>query len=360
MAKQWYLMNTDHDTVSGFESDDFENFASDALDEALASSIATEVEICNYDLSNRTKMRVIVEGNVQDTKLNSLKRRLITKIGATKAGQYVFYKDRYWLIEGVVDDNGLYDKGVMTICNYRLSWLNDSGQPVTRWAFVTSASQYNSGETSTQFMYIRTDQLMIVLPNDDESMLIPHGKRIVIDERCKIYEKRIPQNTVVDTSYPLLTWEVTRQDNVLYSYQDSGHAQYMCRQDEQHEEDGYYVIDGNGYWLCEQPKPDSNGSSSSSEEKYCNILYDSPVVYCGGGETVFVSEFISDHVTDTNAEPIWGIQCGFADQLRVVYVDNSIWISADNEKLIGKSFELSLHSDGYDTVSITVCIKALI
>lgn len=360
MAKDWYLMNTNHDTVSGFESDDFENFASDALDEALASSVATEVEICNYDLSIRTKARVIVEGNVQDTKLNSLKRRLITKIGATKAGQYIYYKDRYWLIEGVVDDNGLYDKGVMTICNYKLSWLNEDGNPVSRWCFVTSASQYNSGETSTQFMYIRTDQVMIVLPNDEESMLIPHGKRVVIDERCKIYEKRMSQDITVNTSNPLLTWEVTRQDNVLFSYQDSGHAQYMIRQDEQHNEDGYYVIDGVGYWLCEQPPAAEETLADDTIEKSCRIVCEAPAVYCGGGETVFNSVFYAGNVEDTEAEPTWEINCGFVDKLSVEYVDNSICISADNEKLIGKSFELSLHSDGYDDVSIVVGIKALI
>lgn len=356
MAKEWYFMNTNHDTVSGFESEEFENFAGDALEEALASSVATEVEICNYDLSVRTKARVIVEGNVQDTKLNSLKRRLITRIGLCKAGQYVYYKDRYWLIEGVVDDNGLYDKGVMTICNYQLSWLNENGKPVSRWAFVASASQYNSGETSTQFMYIRTDQLMVLLPNDDESLLIPHGKRVVIDERCKIYERRMQQGVTVDTSHPLLTWEATRQDNALYSYQDSGHAEYMFRQDEQHDEDGYYVIDGNGYWLCEQPA-ETSGESSTESRKSCRIVCDSPAIYCGGGETVFHAVFTDDNGREIAAEPTWSINPAL--QLRVEYIDNSICISAENEKLIGKSFELSLSSDGYEAVSITVDIKAL-
>ena len=55
MAKEWYLMNTNSDTVSGFESDSFDNFATDAFGEALASSLGKDVEICNYDLSERTK-----------------------------------------------------------------------------------------------------------------------------------------------------------------------------------------------------------------------------------------------------------------------------------------------------------------
>ena len=35
MAVNWYLMNTNHDKISGFENDDFNKFASDAFNEAL-------------------------------------------------------------------------------------------------------------------------------------------------------------------------------------------------------------------------------------------------------------------------------------------------------------------------------------
>ena len=98
-------MNTNHDTVSGFESDDFDNLAQDAFIEALQSALAEDVEICNYDLSQREPKRVIIEGKVQDTKLNSLMRTILAPIGTCKAGQYVYYKNRYWLIVGLVDDN---------------------------------------------------------------------------------------------------------------------------------------------------------------------------------------------------------------------------------------------------------------
>ena len=46
-------MNTNYDTVSGFESDNFDNLAQDAFIEALQSALAEDVEICNYDLSQR-------------------------------------------------------------------------------------------------------------------------------------------------------------------------------------------------------------------------------------------------------------------------------------------------------------------
>ena len=120
MAKEWYLMNTNSDTVSGFESDSFDNFAADAFSEALSSSLGKDVEICNYDLSERTKARVVVQGNVQDTKLKSMQRMVLAPIGTCKAGQYVYYKNRYWLIVGLVDDNGMYEN----VCEEYVSILN--------------------------------------------------------------------------------------------------------------------------------------------------------------------------------------------------------------------------------------------
>lgn len=356
MAQEWYLMNSNHDTVSGFESDDFDNLAQDAFIEALQSALAIDVEICNYDLSQRETKRVIIEGKVQDTKLNSLTRSILAPIGTCKAGQYVYYKDRYWLIVGLVDDNGIYEKGVMSLCNYLLTWKNTQGKIIQRWVSASSASQYNNGETSNQFTFVRSDQLMVITPCDDECLLIPHKQRFIIDMRCKVYEKNFSSDVTIDTSKQLITYELTRMDNVIYNYQDSGHSEFMAYQDEQHDNDGYYVIDGKGYWLCDVPNPEENNDKMNVLS--CSIDCDEPVIYSGLEPNVFVSKFYDSDGNETDITPQWEINCDFSDSLSVEYVGNSICISVDNNKLINKSFELSLFADGYERVTITVKIKA--
>lgn len=52
MAKEWYLLKTPHDQLSGFEDDALNDFAQEGFEEALDSSIAVDIELCNYDLSN--------------------------------------------------------------------------------------------------------------------------------------------------------------------------------------------------------------------------------------------------------------------------------------------------------------------
>lgn len=353
MAQEWYLMNTNHDTVSGFESDDFDNFATDGFFEALQTSMGSSVEICNYDLSVRTSQRVIMNGNVQDTKLKSITRQMLVPIGTCRAGQYVYYKDRYWLIVGLVDDNGIYEKAVLVLCNYLLAWQNEKGEINQRWVNAISASQYNNGETSNQYIYIRSDQLIISMPDDDECLLIPHKKRFVIDMRCKIYEKSFTPDITVDTSKPLITYNFTRTNNVLYNYQNSGHAEYMATQDEQHDTDGYYIIGGKGYWLCDAPAENDNKTNILS----CEIVCDEPVIYNGLEPNIFMAKFYDSDGKEIWVSPQWEINCDFFDNLNVEYIDNSISISVDNEKLLNKSFELSLSAYGYETTKIKVTIK---
>ena len=346
-------MNTNHDTISGFESDNFENLAQDAFAESLNTAIGTDVEICNYDLSQRKPQRVIVEGCVQDTRLNALQRKILAPIGTCKAGEYVFYKNRYWLIIGLVDDNKVYEKGVMILCNYLLSWLNKSGKPIQRWVSASSASQYNNGETSDNKLVYRSDQLMVLTPQDDECLLMPHGQRFIIDLRTKVYEKMFTDETKISTSNPLITYELTRMDGVLFNYNDSGHSEFMAYEDEKHENDGYYVIDGKGYWLCDIPIIDKESTSLA-----CEIECDEPILYNGIEPTIFTAKFNDMTGNPTTAVPQWSIECPFKDDLTINYVDNSILIFVDNDKHMNKSFELSLSADGYKSNSITVTIKA--
>ena len=352
MATSWYLLNPPYNQVSGFEAEALEDFGQEGLLEAI-DAIGVDVELCNYDLSIRQKIKAVIQNSVQDTKLKTLVRHMIVPIGTCCAGMYVYYKNRYWIIVGIVDDNNVYEKAILSICNYQLSWIGIDGKVVQRWANVASASQYNNGETATHNYFIRSDQLLITMPDDDISQMISQGLRFIIDRRCSIYERSI--NSDVDTSNEVITYQVTRVDSVLYNYSDSGLFEIMVTQDEQRVSDGYYVIDGKGYWLCKDAEiimPSSNKASK--------ICCDDSVVYIGMGATEFSSVFYDDNGNETSISPIWEIDCDFLDELEVTTVQNCILISTDNPDLINKEFALLLGGDGYQTDSISVSIKAFI
>lgn len=354
MASEWYLMDTNHDYVSGLEGEAFDDAAADSFREALYSPVGVDVDVCNCDLTVRKRVRVIVEANTQDTRLNALQRKILAPIGTCKAGQYVYHHNRYWLIVGMVDNNGVYEKGVMLNCNYKITWLNDDGMVVQRWSHVESASQYNNGETTTQFFAVRSDQLLVLTPNDDECLLLNSGKRFIIDNRTLVYEKRFPEGITKDTSNPILTYRITRLDSVLFSYEDSGHYEFMVYQDEQHDGDGYYVIDGNGYWLCEEPP----AQTPIPRTKRCVIDFESPYLYNGIAPSTFTARFVDDKGIEYEAAPTWAITGIDSAKLDVVQDGNDISIASNDRSLVGKTFKLTLIADGYEGSELTVKIKA--
>lgn len=350
--KDWYLMQSPVLT-SGDENDLLSEFGDDAIAELLASGIAQHVQVLNYDLSESKDSMAIIVGNAQDTKLKSLNRQVIFPIGTCKAGMYVLYRGRYWLVVGLVDSNVIYEKAIMTLCNYVVTWVNSNGKIIQRWANIVSASQYNNGETGEKFYRVRSDQLLVALPNDDESLMIDSGIRFVIDKRCKIYEKNFTNDVTCDTSKPLFVYELTRSDTVLYDYQDSGHSEFLATQDEQRNTDGYYVVDGKGYWLATVPPSIANTALCSIEP-----LQDSVLV--GVEAAVYLARFYDlDGNELAGIAPTWIIDCDFKEKLDVQYVDNSILISTNSKSLLNKSFKLSLSADGFETTTIDVPIVFL-
>lgn len=360
MAEQWYLINSNHDTVSGFESEDFDYYSQDAFIEALESSLGRDIQIRNYDLSVLDSTRAIPIDSVTDTKLKSTTRQLLLPIGTCKAGQYIYYEDKYWLIVNHVDNNGIYEKAIIYLCNYLLCWQNEKGNIVQRWVSLTSASQYNNGETGDKTYVIRSDQLMVLTPDDDECILMPHNKRVIIDRRCEIYERNYLEEIKTGAKYNLMVYKLTRLDNVIYNYQGSGHSEFMATQDEQGENDGYFEIGEKGYWLCDIDNETMAPIEPAPSENYCRIICDEPVIYSGLEPTIFTAKFYDSDGNENYNVPQWEINCEFADKLNIRYSNTAIIISVDNEKLINSSFELLLNAVGYAGCSQTVKIKEFI
>ena len=355
MAKEWYLMTSPYDQVSGYEDDAFDGFGEESFLETLTTKIASDVEICNYDLSVCIPLRVIIQNKTPDTELQSLQRTMLAPIGTCTAGMYVKYKDRYWLITSFVDTNDIYEKAVLNLCNWLLTWKNVDGKIIQRWCNVASASQYNNGETGMQFYFVRSDQLFINIPDDEECLLIKDRQRFIIDNRCKAYEKSFDETTISDTSHELTTYKLTRADTVLYNYIDNGYMSFIASQDEQHNDDGYYKIGDKGYWLCGEPTEEIHDEELT---ELTSEIVGEPIIYDGIEPSRFDAVFYNDQKEEIDVEHTWAINCDFENQLDITEGENYIEISTNNKKLINKSFELVLSASGYEDSSITVTIAS--
>ena len=202
--KEWYLIgnNTKPNMLGGFENQSFTDYKDDAFAESLETDIGKTVTLHNYDLSVSTEIRCIIQGNSADTQLKSMERIGLFVRGTVKAGMYVFFENKYWLIIGYPSYNGIYEKAVMQLCQYKLRWQNANGEIIERYCNATSASKYDTGETGGSTIILTSDNLTLLLPNDDESLDLD-GKRVFIDKR-KIN--------------PTKVYKITRTDSVLYDY----------------------------------------------------------------------------------------------------------------------------------------------
>lgn len=204
--KEWYLMdNHKPNIMSGYEGDMLSDFAQSNFNDILETTFSDSVIIYNYDLSIAKEMRCIIQGNSADTRLNSVKRTGLFPIGTVKAGMYVYFDNAYWLVTGYPSSNKSYEKVTLDICQYKLKWQNSSGDIVERWGNFTSASKYDDGLQGDKAITLTSDNLNILLPNDEESLGLAY-KRVFVDS------KRIPEKVYI----------ISRTDDVLYNFGEHG------------------------------------------------------------------------------------------------------------------------------------------
>lgn len=118
------------------------------------------------------------------------------------AGDLVEWVDSMWLIVSCDWDKEVYTYGKMQQCNYLLKWQNKDAEIIECWSVVLSASKYNNGQLYNNIIVVGSNQLMVYLPNDSETLKLGSNKRVMVDF-----------NTDAPKCY-----DITRVDTVTMSY----------------------------------------------------------------------------------------------------------------------------------------------
>lgn len=344
--KEWYLIDRPSTTSGGYENDTLNDYRDDAIYDMLETELASTVILHNYDLSESTEIRCIIQGNSADTQLKSMERVGLFVRGTVKAGMYIFYENRYWLITGYPSYNGIYEKAVMQLCQYKLRWQNSSGKIIERYGNFTSASKYDTGEKSNSTIILSTDNLTILLPNDDESLNLD-GKRVFIDKR------------VVN---PTKVYKITRTDSVLYDFgeEHGGILSFIADKTELNT-----TTDRQDLRLCDYIEIDDNTNTPSeaptTPPENPNETTDLRAVISGNKNLkVGFSRTYTVKFTDENGNEIdesdWTWDVG-ADYIDVVEQNgNEIELLIENEDYIGSSFVLSVVKDTVTLAQIEITI----
>lgn len=191
--------------LGGYENQSFLDYKEDAFAESLEADIASTVLLFNHDLSQSKELRGVIQGNVADSSLKSMERCILVPIGTLHSGNYIFFEDEYWLIDGRPGNNGEYEKAVLKECQYKIKWQKDDGTIIERWANFTSASKYDIGESGNSTIILSSNNFTILIPHDADGLTIG-GKRIFVDT----------------SEIPKKVFKITRNDDVLFLHGNHG------------------------------------------------------------------------------------------------------------------------------------------
>lgn len=321
--QEWYLLTSDTrpNATGGYENDAFLDYKDDAFQEALQTDISTTVTLYNYNLTKSRQIRCIIQGNTADTQLKSLERTVLASIGTLKAGMYILFEARYWLITGYPGNNKIYEKATMILCQYKLRWQDDSGKVIERWANFTSASKYDTGHSGNQTIMLTSNNFTIWIPEDDDSATLD-TRRVFIDR---------------DTIRPTKVFEITRSDDVLYLFgeEHGGILSFIADKDELNLE-----VDRPDLGLCDYkpprplpPKPDETTDLSAVISGKSNLIN-------GFSRTYSVEFKDSNGDIKQDVDFTWNVESDFDVQQTIS--GNQIELSVDDKSLIGSSFILQV------------------
>lgn len=251
-------------------------------------------------------------------------------------GNLVVWNNINWLVTEIDLDNEVYTKGTISLCNWLFKWQDSSGNILTRQSVVLNASQYNSGVDGNKTLTLGSNQFMVYLPLDEDTLKLTYDKRVFIDNNYQI------------------PYKITRPDNVSTSYNGNGLICLIMSQDVLSDEDRPDL------GICNYFEPVIQPSTT------CEITYaNSPTIYVGGNAKTFQAIFKdSDGNILTDVSAIWSTDISIADQTKILFTDkgnNTCTLKAVNDNsLIGKVVRLSVkNSDNTLSSFVDITFKGV-
>ena len=203
--KEWYLTNPKPNITSGYENDALSDYAQDNFTDVLETKFSDTALLFNYSLSESKEIKCVIQGNIANTQLKSMERTILVPIGTLHSGDYIFFEDEYWIVDGRPGNNKSYEKATLKECQYKLRWQKDDGTIIERWVYLTSSSKYDVGENGNNTIVLTSNNYLITIPNDEDSMTL-YGKRVFIDL----------------SDVPEKVFKITRNDDVLFAHGSHG------------------------------------------------------------------------------------------------------------------------------------------
>ena len=245
-------------------------------------------------------------------------------------GDYIEWADSYWLVVSCDYDDEIYKDGKIEQCNCLLKWQNENGEIIERWAVVLSASKYNDGTSHNNVITLGSDQLLVKIPIDEESLKLKKsmGKRFFIDN-----------NFGDPTAY-----ELTNTGNVPDTYNGHGVTSWIVK------ECAYTpTIEDLMYGVCDYFSLDDQPNIPPTFDEFTNLIVSiegKKELKIGFSRFYAVSFVDQDGNEVKNIDFKWNVISDF--EVKQSIEDKKIRLQVDDDRFVGKSFILQVIID--DTI----------
>ena len=340
--KEWYLTNPKPNITSGYENDALSEYAQDNFTDVLETTFSDTALLFNYSLSESKEIKCVIQGNVANTQLKSMERTILVPIGTLHSGDYIFFEDEYWIVDGRPGNNKSYEKATLKECQYKLRWQKDDGTIIERWVYLTSSSKYDVGENGNNTIVLTSNNYLITIPNDEDSMTLD-GKRVFIDL----------------SDVPEKVFKITRNDDVLFAHGSHGGTLNLIADKVELNKE----TDNQELRLCDYidstPTPPSEPTTPDETEDLSVTISGNTNLKVGFSRTYTVN-FTDESGNEVDWNDVgfsWNIISDFDSGLIEQTISgNTIKLSVDDENLIGGSFILSVVMDTVTLAQIEITV----
>ena len=340
--KEWYLTNPKPNITSGYENDALSDYAQDNFTDVLETKFSDTALLFNYSLSESKEIKCVIQGNVANTQLKSMERTILVPIGTLHSGDYVFFEDEYWIVDGRPGNNKSYEKATLKECQYKLRWQKDDGTIIERWVYLTSSSKYDVGENGNNTIVLTSNNYLITIPNDEDSMTLD-GKRVFIDL----------------SDIPEKVFKITRNDDVLFAHGSHGGTLNLIADKTEFNKE----TDNQELRICDyidsSPTPPSEPTTPDETEDLFATISGNTNLKVGFSRTYTVN-FTDESGNEVDWNDVgfsWNVISDFDSGLIEQTISgNIIKLSVDDENLIGGSFILSVVMDTVTLAQIEITV----
>ena len=233
-------------------------------------------------------------------------------------------KDEYWLCVESYDVSGIHWEGKLAKCLRWLKWQDVNGIIQEIPIIVTSASKYNNGQDVSNTITLGSDQLLIFMSKNDDTLKLDRGYKFFIDDN-------LDDPTV---------YELTRIDTALYTYMGKGFLSMIVT------ECAYTPSENDlKYGVCNYKEVDTEDLTPSDPENPDEMTDLSATISGNKNLKVGFSRTYTATITDADGNAVewdntysWNVVSDF--EVGQEIDGNTIKLLVEDDSLIGESFLL--------------------